>query len=65
MKGVIKKWITGRNYGFIETDEVDQDVFVHGSAVDSEEKLSEGQEITFEVEESAKGPKAKNVKLVK
>ncbi|NIQ05349.1 MAG: cold shock domain-containing protein [Candidatus Korarchaeota archaeon] len=64
MKGTIKKWITGRNYGFIETDEMDEDVFVYISAIGSEKQVSQGQNVEFEVERTSKGPRAKKVKLI-
>lgn len=60
MKGKIKKWL--QNYGFIETDELDEDVFVHESEIEGD--ASEGLELEFEVEKSRKGPKATNVSKV-
>lgn len=49
-----------KGYGFIETDDSDDDVFVHMDDVDGED-LSEGDELEFEIESSPKGPRATNV----
>ena len=47
-------------YGFIETDDSDEDVFFHMEDVGGED-LTEGTEIEFEIEDAPKGPRAKNV----
>ncbi len=47
-------------YGFIETDDCDDDVFFHMEDVGGED-LTEGTEIEFEIEQAQKGPRAKNV----
>ena len=60
------KWFNGtKGYGFISRDDDSKDVFVHSSAVKDAglSGLSEGEVITFDVEEGAKGPSA--VKLQK
>lgn len=65
MKGVIKK-LTDRGYGFIGREGEVKDLFFHSnSLVDvSFEELKEGDEVTFEVEDSKKGPSAVNVARV-
>ncbi|MCH7492430.1 cold shock domain-containing protein [Patescibacteria group bacterium] len=62
MKGVIKK-LTDRGYGFIGREGEDKDLFFHSnSLVDvSFEELKEGEDVTFEVEETEKGPSAVKV----
>lgn len=62
--GKIKKLIRERGFGFI-SDNDGREVFMHGtSLVDLKiENLKEGQEVTFEVENSPKGPAARNVRL--
>jgi len=58
------KWFNGtKGYGFISRDDDSKDVFVHSSAVKDAglSGLSEGEVITFEVEEGAKGPSAVNL----
>ncbi|WP_306053003.1 cold-shock protein [Natronococcus wangiae] len=47
-------------YGFIETDEIDDDVFFHMEDVGGAD-LEEGQEVEFEIEQAEKGPRAKNL----
>jgi len=57
------KWFNdSKGFGFI-TKEDGGDVFVHFSDIQGEgfKSLSEGQEVTFEVVDSPKGPKAANV----
>ena len=62
MEGTVVKWLT--SYGFIKTDEVEDDVFVHESEVRSQGRLSEGQRVSFELENAPRGPKAVNVEVI-
>ncbi len=47
-------------YGFIETEDADEDVFFHMEDVGGPD-LEEGQEVEFEIVEADKGPRAKNL----
>ncbi len=47
-------------YGFIETDDADDDVFFHMEDVGGPD-LEEGTEIEFDIEQAPKGPRATNV----
>ncbi len=47
-------------YGFITTDDSDEDVFFHMEDVGGED-LTEGTEIDFDIEQAPKGPRATNV----
>jgi cold shock protein len=47
-------------YGFITTDDSDDDVFFHMEDVGGED-LTEGTEIDFEIEQAPKGPRATNI----
>jgi CspA family cold shock protein len=47
-------------YGFIATEDSDDDVFFHMEDVGGED-LTEGTEVEFEIEDAPKGPRAKNV----
>ncbi len=47
-------------YGFISTDDADDDVFFHMEDVGGED-LTEGTEIEFDIEQAPKGPRATNV----
>jgi cold shock protein len=57
------KWFNDRKgYGFIN-EESGRDIFVHFSSIEMPgfKTLTEGEEVSFEVEESDRGPEAKNV----
>ena len=60
--GTVKWFNAEKGYGFI-TREDGSDVFVHFSAIqgDGYKTLEEGQDVTFDVEESDRGPQAVNV----
>ena len=63
MANGIVKWFNDRKgFGFIE-QESGGDVFVHHSAINASgfKSLSEGDRVTFDVEQGAKGPSATNV----
>lgn len=62
--GKIKKLIRDRGFGFI-SDTDGREVFFHQSSlVDVKfDTLTEGQNVTFEVEKSARGPRAVNVRV--
>ncbi len=62
MNGTVKWFNAEKGFGFI-TSEEGNDVFVHFSQinVDGYKTLEEGQEVTFEVAQGAKGPQAENV----
>ncbi|WP_075980682.1 cold-shock protein [Bacillus massilinigeriensis] len=63
MKNGKVKWFNAeKGFGFIEAED-GNDVFVHYSAIQSEgfKTLEEGQEVSFEVVEGARGPQAANV----
>ncbi|MFQ3318525.1 MAG: CspA family cold shock protein [Natronomonas sp.] len=47
-------------YGFIETEDADEDVFFHMEDVGGPD-LEEGQEVEFDIEEADKGPRATNL----
>ena len=47
-------------YGFIESDDADEDVFFHMADVGGPD-LEEGQEVVFDIEQAEKGPRATNV----
>ncbi|MFB3089892.1 MAG: cold-shock protein [Gammaproteobacteria bacterium] len=61
--GTVKWFNESKGYGFITPEDGSKDVFVHFSAIASEgfRTLAEGQQVTFDVEEGAKGPQAQNV----
>jgi len=61
MKGKIKWYNPRKGYGFIEGED-GKDVFVHQTALPTGVNLNEEDQVEYEIEESDRGPKAKNVK---
>ena len=63
--GTVKWFNNKKGYGFIN-EENGRDIFVHFSSIDMEgyKSLNEGESVTFDIEESARGPEAKNVRKV-
>jgi len=61
--GTVKWFNESKGYGFITPDDGSKDIFVHFSAikVDGFKKLTEGQAVIFEIEQSPKGVQATNV----
>lgn len=64
-RGRVKWFNESKGYGFIEQEngENSQDVFVHYTAIqgDGFKTLREGQEVSFDITQGAKGPQATNV----
>ena len=50
-------------YGFIDTEDSEDDVFFHMEDVGGED-LTEGTELEFDIEQAPKGPRATNVTRV-
>lgn len=61
MKGNVKWYNARKGYGFIEGED-GKDIFVHRSAIPMGVFLKEGDKVEYEVEDSEKGPNAKDVK---
>ncbi len=63
MHGEIKR-LTDKGFGFITPDGESKDVFFHSSAlVDvTYDQLRVGDKVTFDTEDSEKGPRAANVR---
>jgi CspA family cold shock protein len=61
--GTVKWFNESKGYGFIAQDDGGKDVFVHFSAIQGSgfKTLVEGDKVSFEVEQGAKGPQARNV----
>ena len=60
MQGEVKFFHDEKKYGFIETEDMDDDVFFHGNDLEIEEG-EERMEVEFDTEEGDRGPKAVNV----
>jgi len=66
MQGTIKKIVADKKIGFISQKDVEKDAFFSSEKLEGVkfEDLKEGDSVTFEVEEGAKGPVATKVKKV-
>ena len=61
--GTVKWFNATKGFGFIANDEGGDDVFVHFSAIQGEgfKSLDEGQAVTYDLTEGARGMQAANV----
>ncbi len=61
--GTVKFFNTAKGFGFITPDDGSKDVYVHISAVESSDlgHLTDGQKVSFDVEQDTRGPKAVNL----
>ncbi len=65
-KGTVKT-VTGKGFGFITKEGAEKDIFFHENSLEGDlatRKLKEGDEVTFDVEETSRGLNAVNIKLV-
>ena len=63
-EGTIKR-MTDKGFGFIE-DGTGKDMFFHSSAVEGVryEELREGKQVSYNVGQGPKGPRAENVRVI-
>lgn len=63
MKGRIKRLVTDKGFGFVESERGDEYFFHRSASVDQAfEDLREGQAVTFDAGQGPKGPRAENVR---
>ena len=60
--GTVKFFNNARGFGFITPDDGGKDLFVHKS--DLVDEITEGDKVSYDVEESEKGLRAINVKVI-
>lgn len=62
-QGTVKWFNSSKGFGFITSEEVPNDVFVHYSVIEGEgyKSLNEGDAVEFEISEGPKGPQATKV----
>jgi cold shock protein len=63
-QGTVKWFNDQKGFGFITVEGGGKDVFVHHSAIEASgfKSLQEGDRVSFEIEQGAKGPSAVRVK---
>lgn len=61
MQGYIIHFNEDKGYGFIGSDEYEENIFVHISQVKNADKLTQGQTVQFGIEKTKKGLAAINV----
>jgi len=66
-EGKVKWFDSKKGYGFVSDTSDNIEYFVHFSEIQSDDfkTLTEGQEVTFEIGDGAKGKVAKNVNTIK
>ena len=64
MTGKIKRLVTDKGFGFILASN-GTEYFFHSSACSAQpfDSLREGQDVTFDIGQGPKGPRAENVRL--
>lgn len=60
--GTVKFFNNTKGFGFISPDNGDKDVFVHQSGLTDE--ITEGDKVSYDVQDGPKGLSATNVSLV-
>jgi cold shock protein len=65
-QGRVKWFNEKKGFGFIEVDDQEKDVFLHHSSIAMQgfRTLTEGQRVSFDIEQGPKGPSAVNVKAI-
>ncbi len=62
--GTIKKLVSDRGFGFIAAEDGKEYFFHRSSTEGNFDRLQGGEKVSFEIESSPKGPRAKTVRIV-
>lgn len=64
-EGTVVSFNPDKGYGFIDTED-GKHLFVHFSAIQSDgfKTLNQGDKVTFDIVDGAKGPQAENVRVI-
>jgi CspA family cold shock protein len=62
--GTVKFFNSAKGFGFISPDGGSKDVFVHATALEAAGMtgLQEGERVSFDIQQDARGPKAVNLR---
>jgi cold shock protein len=65
-EGTVKWFNSTKGFGFITPDDGSADVFAHYSSIDGGgyRELTEGQKVSYEVEQGPKGLQAKSIRPI-
>jgi CspA family cold shock protein len=65
-QGTVKWFNNAKGYGFILSEDNDEDVFAHYSAIEMEgyKSLKAGQQVTFEIRQGEKGAHAAHIRPI-
>ena len=59
--GTVKFFNTAKGFGFIEGENSNKDIFVHANNLI--DQINDGDKVSYDVDETPKGPSAINVKV--
>ncbi len=65
-KGIVKWFNTKKGYGFIQSDAAAKDIFVHVTALQQSgiRKLTDGQEVSFDIFDDKGRPAANHISIL-